>query len=188
MRTELEILAALAMTTVLCGPVDAEQLSSTQRSVSVKYKTGDLEHYVVTWSAEVNMSVGEDGGPAKPFEGHMVDDRRCHWNISGGITRQVFLVNRTGQQFASPTLTRVFDKAQANEGASFKLLGLRSENCNDAAARRNSDYQDMRRLVAGDLASIVEADFASVKSELKQNAGVVQISDDAPPKIAQTNK
>jgi hypothetical protein len=170
------------------GSVHAEQVSSSQRSVTVKYNTGSSEQYVVVWTADTVMNVGEDGGPAKPLEGHFVDDRRCHWNIHGSVTRQVFLVNQLGQQFASPTLTRVYTKGQANEGASFILLGLRSENCGDARGRRESDYSNMKQLELGDFPATVETDFVSVKSELKQNAGVVKVSDNRPPVTTQASK
>jgi hypothetical protein len=173
--------AALAVST-LPSLASAEQLTSAQRAVQVRYKSGETEHYVVTWSADVTMSVGEDGGPSKPLEGHFVDDRRCHWSINGGITRQVFLVSRTGQQYASPTLSKVYNKAQANEGSSFLLVGLRSENCGDAAGRRSSDYENMKRAVLGVFHATIEHDLGSVKEEVRQSAGVLRISEDKPKK------
>jgi hypothetical protein len=170
------------LVTVLCASSfcvtegRAEQINTAQHSVTVKYKTGEIEHYVVVWTADVQMNVGEDGGPAVPLQGHFVDDRRCHWNISGEITRQVFLVSRTGQQYASPSLARVYNKAQQNQGSSFMLAGLRSENCNDAAARRNSDLSNMKTALNADFTNTVNADFATVQSELKKDASVVNVS------------
>jgi len=172
-------LAALGTAVALgstSGLAAADTVNSEQRALTVEYRDGGTERYLVAWSADVNMSVGEDGGPAKPLEGHFVDDRHCHWSITGSITRQVVLISHTGQAYASVSLARVYNRAQANEGASFMLMGLRAENCNDAAARRNSDYEDMKRRVLADLTVTVASDFTNVKEELKRNAEVVKVS------------
>src|ERR1700731_343393 len=120
MHSRQILLIACGVVSLSALPVAyGEQVSSAQHTVTVKYRSGEVEHYVVVWTGDVNMTVHEDGGPAVPFSGHFVDDRRCQWNIAGGITRQVFLVSRTGQQYASPSLARVYNQAQQNQGSSF---------------------------------------------------------------------
>jgi hypothetical protein len=174
--TTLSAAIALIATPMLYTEnADASEVSSAQRSISVKYRNGNVERYHVIWTADVAMDVHEDGGPSKPFEGHPIDDRRCRWGISGSISREVYLVSQTGLEYASRKLARVYNKAQANEGASFLLAGLRSENCNDAAGRRNSDLQNMVRQVLGDFTGTVDSDFGAVKRELKQDAGVLKV-------------
>jgi hypothetical protein len=171
-------LAVLVSSTAL-----GEQLSSAERAVTIQYKGGDVEHYVIAWSAESDLAKREEGSPSTLF--HPIDDRRCFWSTSGAVTRQVFLVSRTGEHFASPSLSRVYTKAQANEGSSFMLAGFRSENCNDAASRRNSDYENMKRLVLSDFTATVDADYRRVKSEIALNAGVIKVDDANEKKVAE---
>jgi hypothetical protein len=46
----------------------------------------------------------------------------------------------------------------------------------------------MKQLVLGDFHATVETDFVSVKSELKQNAGVVKVSESRLPLTAHASK
>jgi hypothetical protein len=93
----------------------AEVVQTAERTFRVRYKDGVVELYKVRWVATREMSSREHGGPAKPLEGKLTDDRRCEWNIDGGITRTVSLVTRNGKEFVNADKTKVFNADFRNE-------------------------------------------------------------------------
>lgn len=166
--------ALLLILIVVTATVFAEVVSTAERSFRVKYKDGTVELYKVRWVASRDMSVTEHGGPAKPLEGKFVDDRRCEWRIDGGITRTVSLVTKNGKEFVNTEKTKVFHSDFRNEGTSFDVLTLRPGNCNDTAARRNSDFADVQRVLLAALGPTVSHDLDTVKREYQADGAVVE--------------
>lgn len=175
MRTFMKLILGLAVVLSAAGIASAETIQSDQRAYTVKYKDGTIEHYVVTWLAQMDVEVHEDGGPAKPLEGHFVDDRRCHWTIASHIDRQVAMVNKAGQQFAQSTLFRSYSSNFQNQGSSWVVQNFRSENCNDAAGRRDSDINDSRNNLRTQFPGVIAADLDKLKQDVKTNAEVVSV-------------
>ena len=79
----------------------AEVVQTAERTFRVRYKDGVVELYKVRWVATRELSSREHGGPAEPAKFKFVDDRRCEWNINGGIIRTVSLVTRNGKEFVN---------------------------------------------------------------------------------------
>ncbi len=134
---KINFATTVAMVLVLAFsiPIRAEEVQSKERFLTVKYKDGTTERYKLKWQALRDINVREDCGPAKPLEGKFVDDRRCHWDINARIERRLYIIARNGQTFAKEDAFRSFNSDFTNQGSSFLLVGLRSENCNDAADR-----------------------------------------------------
>ena len=154
----------------------AETIQTTERAFAVKYKDGTVEHYKVTWLGIVDSEVHEDGHPSVPLNGWFTDTRQCHWSISSHIERQVAMINRVGQTFAQSSLSKSYSSDFTNKGSDFMVLGFRSENCNDAADRRNSDIGNARSNIISIFGGIVEADLTRLKAEVKSNADVIDVS------------
>ncbi len=160
---------------VLCAMCTAQTVQTKERAFTVKYKDGTVERYKVDWTASMNVEVHEDGHPAIPGNFQFTDTRQCHWSISGRIDRQVALINKLGQAFAQSVLSRTYSTDFANKGSDFMVLGFRSENCNDAAARRDSDINNAKSNLLHVFDSNVDADLAKLKLEMKQNAEVIGV-------------
>jgi hypothetical protein len=174
MKRSSQIIAAV-LTISMPAISHAEVVQTAERTFRVRYRDGAVELYKVRWVATRDMASREHGGPAKPFEGKFVDDRRCEWNINGGITRTVSLITRNGKEVINEDKTRVFNSDFRNEGTSFDLATLRPGNCNDTAARRDSDYNDVRRQLTEAIGPTVSNDFETLKREyLTDGANVEQ--------------
>ena len=158
----------------IAGTAYGETVQTAERTFRLRHQDGTVELYRVRWVASRAMSTQEHGSPAKPFEGIFIDTRRCEWNINGGITRTVSLVTKSGKEFVNAEKTKVFNSDFQNEGTSFNLLTGRPGNCNDTAARRNSDYADVQRALLAALGPTVSHDFAVVKRELQTDGAVVE--------------
>jgi hypothetical protein len=168
----ITLFAALSIFTP--GVALAEAVQSSQGAFTVKYKDGTIERYNVTWVAVMDPSVREDGHPAIPLEGKLTDTRQCYWSIAAHIDRQVFLVNKAGQQFAATTFYRTYNSDFVNKGSDFMLTALRSENCNDSRARRDSDIGNVRQSLRTAFDGVAKADRQKLIDEVKANAEVVQ--------------
>jgi hypothetical protein len=170
---------SLLMLTLLCSIAGAlsfaETVQSKERTFTLKYKDGTIEHYKVTWLANLDVEVHEDGHPAEPFNGWFTDTRQCHWSVSSHIVRQVAMINKVGQTFAQSSLSKSYANDFTNKGSDFMVLGFRSENCNDAADRRNSDINNARANLNNIFEGIVAGDLSRLKDEVKSNAEVLQI-------------
>jgi hypothetical protein len=168
---------------VLCGVMcvactllsAAQTVQTKERAFTVKYKDGTVERYKVDWAASMNVEVHEDGHPAIPANFQFTDTRQCHWSISGHIDRQVALINKLGQAFAQSSLSKTYSTDFANKGSDFMVLGFRSENCNDAVDRRNSDINNAKSNLLNVFDGNVNADLAKLKREMKSNAEVVAV-------------
>jgi hypothetical protein len=157
------------------GIVRAEEVDSELRSIAVRYRNGDIEHYLVAWTADLGVDLREDGAVAQPGVGRFVDDRRCHWSVSGSITRQVFLLDHAGDQYGSAELVRVYGKAKRDQGTAFVVTTLTSDNCGAATARRDGDYVDVKRRLLDDFPGTVEADLVALRQELKARPDVTRV-------------
>jgi hypothetical protein len=153
---------------------NGEAVGTAERTFRVKYRDGTVELYKARWVASRELSVQEHGGPAKPFEGKPFDDRRCQWSINGGIVRTVSLVTRNGREFINADKTRVFNSDFRNEGTSFDFTTLRPGNCNDTAARRDSDFNDARRVLSEALEPTAARDLETVKREYQADGAIVE--------------
>ena len=154
----------------------AEVVQSSERTFAVKYKDKTVERYKVSWAAIMDVDVREDGHPAIPKEFKFTDTRQCHWSIKGRVDRAVFMVNRVGQAYGGSTLFRSYNSDFVNKGSDFVLTQLRSENCNDARARRDSDVSNTRNSLLKSFDGIVKGDLEKLKAEVKQNADVVEVT------------
>jgi hypothetical protein len=158
----LSLLVAVCAAFPLAGWADA--VNQKERTYSIKYRDGSVERFKVKWQALRDMEVHEDGGPST-FT-HPIDDRTCHWSINARVERRVYMVNRLGQEFGLDALTRAYNSDFTNQGASFMLVGLRSENCNDARGRRESDWNNAAANLNGRFGAITEGDYQSLKNEI----------------------
>jgi hypothetical protein len=153
----------------------ADVVTSKARAFTVKYKDGTLERYNVSWVAVYDAEVHEDGHPAIPFQGWLTDTRQCHWSISSHIDRRVAMINKAGESFAESNLSKTYNNDFTNKGSDFMVLGLRSENCGDARARRESDISNAKTNLLNIFDGLVEADLQKPKNEVKSNAEVVEV-------------
>lgn len=151
-----------------CGYATADVLKNTERGVTVKYSDGFAEKYVVVYNGVVNVAKEERGGPAKPFEGKLVDDRQCFWTIQTFVERQIYAVNRQGQRAILEQFNRRFETAFAGQGSDFKLLQLRPENCGDAQNRFASDVANANKAIADKFDSVVSTDLGTLKNIFNQ--------------------
>jgi hypothetical protein len=155
----IRFLLVLATTVCMTLAAAAETVQTKERTFAVKYKDGTIEHYKVTWIATLDVEVHEDGHPAVPLNGWFTDTRQCHWSLSSHIDRQVAMINKVGQEFAQSNLSRTYRSDFTGKGSDFQVFGLRPENCNDAAGRRNSDINDARKNLLNVFPGIMEADL-----------------------------
>jgi len=173
---------------LLCGSCFAQRVNRTDvvqsasRPVLVKFANGVTEKYVVEWSGTASILESEEGAPATPLSGHFIDDRRCHWKIQPVIQRKLYFVNRVGDRFAKEDLTTVYQVHFDNQGSEFMSLRLRSENCNDAEARFQSDVSDSHILVQQQFVNHTNADFQAVLNAIRGWNQVVKVTEDTPTK------
>jgi len=179
MNAKTTLLTGSCLACLLAGGiVRAEEVDSEQRSIAVRYKNGDVEHYLISWTADMGVELREDGAVAQPGQGRFVDDRRCHWSVSGSITRQVFLLDHAGDQYSSAELVRVYAKAKRDQGSAFVVTTLTPDNCGAATARRDGDYMDVKRRLLTDFPATVEADVVALRLELKARPDVTRVMAD----------
>jgi len=153
-----------------------EELAKETKPFQVTYGNGVTERYIVEWRALLDVDKSESGGPAVPFKGKFVDDRQCHWTVRGSVVRRVFLANQAGELFEKKDLAVVYDSSSSGEGAHFKLIGLRGENCNDANARFESDVNNGRIATRGNLSQTINQDVARVREAMKSWPSAVKVS------------
>ena len=175
MRNLTKVVLGCLVSLALSAPMLAETLQTDQRAYKVKYKDGTIESYLVTWFAQMDVEVHEDGGPAKPLEGKFIDDRHCHWTITAHIDRQVAMVNKAGQQFTQSILSRSYTSDFRNHGSVWAILNFRSESCKDAASRRDSDINDGSDSIKSLFPGLVAADLDKLQQEVKENAEVISV-------------
>jgi hypothetical protein len=142
---------------------------------TVKYRNGATEKYLAEWTATVDVDKSESGGPAKPLEGKLVDDRKCHWTIVTTVVRRLYLTNQTGERFEKKDFATPHAVKFANQGSDFKLEQLRPENCGDAEARFQSDLTDARNAAKNALPQVIDSDAKTVKSILRGWPNVVDV-------------
>jgi hypothetical protein len=145
--------------------VRAETVAVHERPFVVRHADGGLERYLARWTAIAEFSVREEGGPAEPLKGKFTDDRRCHWSSVGKIERQVFIARKGGQLLDDPDKRRLYTTDFANDGSTFSVNTFRPENCNDAAARRDSDFNNTRAHLRSALSRTAERDLATLRNE-----------------------
>jgi hypothetical protein len=153
------------------------EVQRKDRFFKIRYKDGTVERYGVRWVAFVDVNVREEGGPAvlDRFPPKLIDDRRCFWDITSRIERQTRLISKRGEEFVAPTLFKTYVNDFRNQGSSWVVTNFRSENCNDARARRESDEANARTSILGLFNGIVDADIEQLKSEFKADAQVVSV-------------
>jgi len=152
---------------VLIGVCYADILQQGSKPVAVKYKNGNVEHYVVKWTGTRTIDHHEDGHPSEPLNGWLTDTRQCHWSISSQIIRKVYLLNQNGQEYAQEELTTPLVENFANKGSDFVLTQLRSENCGDANARYQSDVNDSTKHMSDAFPGVVDSDYKKVIETMK---------------------
>ena len=169
---------ATAVVMFLTMSATAGEVQRQDRFFKVRYKDGTVERYGVRWVAFVDTNVREEGGPAvlDRFPPKLIDDRRCFWDITSRIERQTRLISKRGEEFVAPTLFKTYVNDFRNQGSSWVVTNFRSENCNEARARRESDEANARASVLGVFTGIVTADIERLKSELKADAQVVSVT------------
>lgn len=151
----------------------AEALNSVTRLFQGQMQDGTVVTYKAIWQGYRDMAWNESGGPSTLT--HPVDNRQCHWTVSGWITRRV-AVEIAGQEYFNDNIQRVFNQNKVNQGSDFQVLRLRSENCNDCADRRNSDFDDMANNVNGAIQGTADSDLQSVLADIQGLPGMVQVN------------
>ena len=144
-----------------------EVLQSDSKPISVVYKTGEVEHYIVKWTGQRVIDHHEDGHPSEPLKGWLTDTRQCYWSIDSSILRRVYLLNKNGQEFAQAELTTPLVNNFANKGSDFVVTALRPENCGDANARYQSDVANSAQYMAQAFPPNVAKDYQTVISTMK---------------------
>lgn len=145
----------------------ADILQQDAKPITVVYKSGEVEHYVVKWTGTRGIDHHEDGHPSEPLKGWLTDTRQCHWTISSQIVRKVYLLNHNGQEYAQEELTTPLVENFANKGSDFVLTQLRPENCGDADARYQSDVADSTKHMAEVFPDNVAKDYQAVIQTMK---------------------
>jgi hypothetical protein len=162
------------------GALNAEVVGEQSKPILVKRKSGTVEHYVVKWTATISISHYESGSPAKPFEGHFIDDRQCHWDITSQVVRHLFITNEDGQLFEYPGFATPLNLPFQNQGSSFVILnGLRGENCNDAQGRFQSDVSNAHVAVGQVFNTVIANDFKTVLDTIKSWPNVKEVGPQA---------
>ena len=55
--------------------------------------------------------------------------------------------------------------------------GFRSENCNDAVGRRNSDWNDTKNKLLGAFEGVIKADLENVKKDIRSDSQVLEVTE-----------
>lgn len=155
-----------------------ENLQSDSRVFRVQFRDSGIITFRVEYHGSIDAWVREDGGPAV-WPSHPIDDRRCFWGATGKIIRSVVAVIG-GENYVKKEALEVYTKPMAGEGSSFVVTNLASENCNQAQARRDSDYQNVRNAVNSALQSTIDQDIPKVKTFFQGLNGFVKIEADQP--------
>jgi hypothetical protein len=163
----LRLLHVCILTCLIVGICYADVLQTDSKPITVTYKSGEVEHYIVRWTGSRDVDHHEDGHPSEPLKGWFTDTRQCHWSINSRITRTVYLMNKNGQEFAQQELTTPLVENFANKGSDFVLTQLRSENCGDADARYKSDLADSVKHMAEALPPNAAKDYQTVINAMK---------------------
>jgi len=144
-----------------------EILQQDAKPITVLYKSGEVEHYIVRWTGSRDIDHHEDGHPSEPLKGWFTDTRQCHWSIDSRIVRKVYLLNHNGQEYAQEELTTPLVENFANKGSDFVVTALRPENCGDADARYRSDVADSAKHMAEVFPGNVQKDYQTIIQTMK---------------------
>ena len=148
-------------------------VQTAERTFRIKYKDGVVEQFKVRWAGIIENTTREDGHPAIPEKLWFTDTRQCHWTATGRVERHVMLISRGGKEFEDTNKFQVHRSDVQNKGSDFVLTNLRSENCNDARSRRESDFNNVQTMLIAKFGGITAADFMNVIAEFKKNGEVV---------------
>lgn len=169
----LGVVAAVAATP---GESQESALATAQRGFVVQYASGEGERYSAQWTAVLRWRRTEDGGPAVPLQGKFIDDRRCRWEISGAITRRLYLVNRRGDLFENKDGAVVFGESFKGQGASFVLATLRPETCVEANSRYEGDMREATARLKARFPDVVARDVPEVVKLMEAWPSVKRVS------------
>ena len=170
-----QIIAVTLSFVVLTGIALADVIQQDSKPITVVYKNGVVEHYLVRWIGSRTIEHHEDGGPSKPFEGHPFDDRRCHWAIDTIVLRNVYLLNQNGQAFLQPELVTPVVEHFANQGNAFVVTSLASENCGQAEGRYQSDIADSTKHMSAAFPATVAADLPKIIATMRSWPNVKEV-------------
>ena len=173
MRKTITVIAFMVFACLAVPNIEAEEVISKESFFLIKFSDGAVEHYLVRWSGHARTDMREDGHPAVPAKGWFTDTRQCHWTVNGSITREVWLMSRSGRRFRADDFQKIYEKGKHNKGSDFVVIKLRSENCGDARTRRESDHNDMKNRVRADFPGTVVADLEQVKKDFKSDLEAV---------------
>lgn len=128
--------------------------------------SGEVRSYLVQWVATISSQKSEIGHPSEPLKGWLTDTRQCKWSIETEITRKVYFINPQEGFATEQSVSKVFSGGSQNEGSSFVVQTLRSENCNDADARYKKDLNDARSTLMSLFPNTVTKDREVVQADI----------------------
>ena len=143
-----------------------EEVIQQDRAFVVKYADGTQERYLVAYRGFVQQNARESGGPAVPKDFKFIDDRQCHWTITSRVQRIVYLSHRSGRQIPYEKLTVRWQVPFSSKGSDFVLTQLRSENCNDAWSRFQSDLNNAKARVRDEFPKLQQADLEALRKAM----------------------
>jgi len=158
-RAAKSFVGCLIAVSLIGSCVAADVLQQDAKPVTVVYKNGDVEHYIVRWTGTRDINHYEDGHPSEPLNGWFTDTRQCHWSIDTRVIRKVYIVNHNGQEYVQEQFTTPLVENFANKGSDFVLTQLRPENFGDANARFQSDVADSAKHMSEVFGPNVAKDF-----------------------------
>ena len=99
----------------------ADALNNETRLFKVEMGDGSNVTYKVVWQGFRDLAWNESGAPSTFSPFHPVDDRQCHWTVTGWIARRV-AVEIAGQDYYNDNIEKVFNQNSTGKGSDFQVL------------------------------------------------------------------
>lgn len=161
-----------------------ENVKSRAHGFLVKYKDGGQEKYLVTYKGYFGQHRVQEGESSRTevtwdrgypeFRVHAIDDRRCRWTLSSTILRQLFMVNRAGEQFPRQELDKVLDVTHSGRGEGATLVTMHAQSCVQAEANYQNEISVVKKSLLDQFDALVDKDLEAVKGQLSTKLKEVQ--------------
>jgi len=170
MRKTLLLLVVLAL---VPWPAVAENVAQDEVSFRITFANPDgqgqrTDQYVVRYTAVLNHSRHEQGGPAKPFEGKYIDDRRCVQKIDSYVARNVYYDHpvKSTLELDRKKYRKMVQSSTTKSAAPVIDRLWRGENCNEARSKMDQQVRDARRQLLAVFPTLVREDRDQVIDDL----------------------
>jgi hypothetical protein len=153
-----------------------DRVHGSERPFLVRYPDGTAERIVVKYDGYIKKKMWQTGESSKPLEGHPIDDRKCHWELSSWIQRTAYLIHRTGIQAPLENFERRFVVSWKDDRGPDKPYEIfYHRTCGDSRGAYDEQVNGLTRNLIGSFSSRLNEDRTEAIAHLRRLLGATEV-------------